>query len=99
MDAPTPSSEEQIEQIEKKTTNFTHENKTYLLQYLLSSTNITFNIDSLDTQEIYENQYSFDEITKMNRYFLICESLKDIYDEISSLIDILNCIFLCFVLL
>ena len=87
MDAPTPSSEEQIEQIEKKTTNFTHENKNYILQHSLSSNNITFNIDSLDTQEIYENQYSFDEITKMNRYFLICESLKDIYDEISSLID------------
>ena len=87
MDAPTPSSEEQIDYIEKKTTNFTHENKNYILQHSLSSTNIIFNIDSLDTQEVFENQYSFDEINKLNRYFLICESLKDIYDEISSLID------------
>ena len=87
MDAPTPSGEEQNEKIETKTTNFSYENNNYTLQYSLSSTNITFNIDSLKNQEIYENQYSFDEITKMNRYFLICESLKDIYDEISSLID------------
>ena len=87
MDAPTPSSEEQNDHIETKTSNFSHENKNYILQHSLSSTHITFKIDSLDNQEIYENQYSFDEITKMNRYFLICESLKDIYDEISSLID------------
>ena len=50
---------------------------------------VTFKIPDYSEMEYinFGYQYSFDEITKLNRYFLICESLKDIYDEISSLID------------
>lgn len=84
MDAPGPTNEEEII---SRTINFNHENKNYILKYILYSSYITFNVNLVDNNEIYESQYSFDEINKMNRYFLICETLKDIYDEISSLIS------------
>ena len=84
MDAPTPSNEKQIE---SKNVNFISCNKNYILQYKLYSAYITFSIDSIEDKEMYESNFSFDEITQMNRYFLICESIKDVYDEISSLID------------
>ena len=86
MDAPTPSPPNEIE-IESKSINFSHENKNYILKYILYSSYITFNVNSVENNETYESQYSFDEINKMNRYFLICETLKDIYDEISSIIN------------
>ena len=87
MDAPAPSNEDESELTESNTTNFSQENKNYTLRHSLSPTDIIFDIYSLDNQEIYEKHYTFNEIVKMNRYFLICESLKDIYDELSSLID------------
>jgi hypothetical protein len=87
MDAPAPSNEDESELTESIETNFSQENKNYILRHSLSPTNIIFDIYSLDNQEIYEKEYSFNEIVKMNRYFLICESLKDIYDELSSLIE------------
>ena len=87
MEAPAPSNEDESELSESNTTNFSQENKNYTLRHSLSPTNIIFDIYSLDNQEIYEKHYSFNEIVKMNRYFLICESLKDIYDELTSLID------------
>ena len=87
MDAPAPSNEDESELTESIATNFSQENKNYILRHSLSPTNIIFDIYSLDNQEIYEKEYSFNEIVKMNRYFLICESLKDIYDELSSLIE------------
>ena len=87
MDAPAPSNEDESELTESNTTNFIQENRNYTLRHSLSLTTIIFDIYSLDNQEIYEKQYTFNEIVKMNRYFLICESLKDIYDELSSLID------------
>ena len=87
MDAPAPSNEDESELTESNTTNFSQENKNYTLRHSLSPNCIIFDIYSLDNQEIYEKHYSFNEIVKMNRYFLICESLKDIYDELSSLID------------
>ena len=86
MDAPAPSNEDESELTESNTTNFSQENKNYTLRHSLSPTDIIFDIYSLDNQEIYEKHYTFNEIVKMNRYFLICESLKDIYDELSSLI-------------
>ena len=87
MDAPAPSNEDESELTESNTTNFSQENKNYTLRHSLSPTDIIFDIYSLNNQEIYEKHYTFNEIVKMNRYFLICESLKDIYDELSSLID------------
>ena len=86
MDAPAPSNEDESELTESNATNFSQENKNYTLKHSLSPTNIIFDL-LLDNKEIYEKQYTFNEIVKMNRYFLICESLKDIYDELSSLID------------
>jgi len=75
-----------INKIESKTINFTQDDIDYTLKQSLDSESITFDINSMN-EEIYENKYTFDEITKINRYFIICESIKDVYDEISSLIE------------
>ena len=71
---------------ESKITTFIHENKNYTLKHSLNSDNIILNIFSLDNKDIYERKYSFDEIIDINGYFIICESLKDVYDEICTLI-------------
>ena len=73
--------------IETKTINFTQDDIDYTLKQSLDSKSITFDINSTNTEEIYENKYTFDEITKINRYFIMCESIKDVYDEICSLIE------------
>ena len=73
--------------IESKTINFTKDDIDYTLKQSLDSESITFGINSMNDEEIYENKYTFDEITKINRYFIICESIKDVYDEICSLIE------------
>ena len=73
--------------IESKTINFTQDDIDYTLKQSLDSKSITFDINSVNDEEIYENQYTFEEITKINRYFIICESIKDVYDEICSLIE------------
>ena len=38
----------------------------------------------MDKKQSYENEFSIEEIIKINRYFLMCETIKDISDEISS---------------
>ena len=73
--------------IDTKTINFSYDNIDYILKQSLDSKFITFDINSMNNEEVYENKYTFDEITNINRYFIICESIKDVYDEIFSLIE------------
>jgi hypothetical protein len=73
--------------IESKTISFTQDDIDYTLKQSLDLDSITLDINSTNNEEIYENKYTFEEITKINRYFIICESIKDVYDEISSLIE------------
>ena len=73
--------------IESKTINFKQDDIDYTLKQSLDLDSITFDINSMNNEEIYENKYTFEEITKINRYFIICESIKDVYDEISPLIE------------
>ena len=41
----------------------------------------------MEKNQFFEKEFSYDEITKINRYFLIYESIQDIFDEFSSLIN------------
>ena len=50
-------------------------------------TKLKISINCLERKKVYENEFSLDEITKINRYFLMCESIKDIYDELSGHIN------------
>ena len=84
MNVPNPSNNNKTE---SKITNFIHENKNYTLKHSLNSDNLILNIYSIDNKDIYESKYSYDEIINLNRYFIICETLKDMYDEICSLIE------------
>ena len=84
MDNINPLNENKIE---SKTINFKQDDIDYTLKQSLDSKFITFDINSMNNEEFYENKYTFEEITKINRYFIICESIKDVYDEICSLIE------------
>ena len=84
MDNLNPLNENKIE---SKTINFTQDDIEYTLKQSVDSKFITFGINTMNNEEIYENKYTFDEIMKINRYFIICESIKDVYDEICSLIE------------
>ena len=80
MEAPS------VNQNQSKKIKINYENKDYELtiSYLI---NLKININCTNTKERYENQYTFEQIIKQNRYFLMSESTKDIYDELSNLID------------
>lgn len=41
----------------------------------------------MEKNQFFEKEFSYDEITKINRYFLIYESIQDIFEEFSSLIN------------
>ena len=77
MEAPT------VKDIQQKTIDLKIDNQKY--RFTLSyGTNLKITIDCLDKKQTYEDEFSFEEITKINRYFLMCETIKDISDEISS---------------
>ena len=80
MEAPT------VNQIQSKNIKINSENRDYDLT-ISYTINLTIKINCTNTKERYENQYTFEQILKLNRYFLMCESIKDIYDELSILID------------
>ena len=84
-EAPTPNSND-IAKTTKKIIEIKCDNKKYIitLSYL---TNLKICINFLEKRQIYEDEFSFDDITKINRYFLMCESIKDIYEELSSHIN------------
>jgi len=72
-----------IGNLQQKTIDLKIDNKKY--KFTLSyGKNLKITIDCLDKNQSYENEFSNNDITKINRYFLMCETIKDICDEISS---------------
>ena len=72
-----------VKDIQQKTIDLKIDIQKY--RFTLSyGTNLKITIDCLDKKQSYENEFSIEEITKIIRYFLICETIKDISDEISS---------------
>jgi len=80
MEAPTPN------KFPKKIIDFKCDEKKYGLT-LSCETNLKICINCLEKNQFFEKEFSYDEITKINRYFLIYESIQDIFDEFSSLIN------------
>lgn len=80
MEAPT------IKDIKTKNFDFKFENKNYILT-LSYNDNIIININCLNENKIYENNFSFEQFSQINKFFLMCESIKDIFDELSNLIN------------
>ena len=80
MEAPTPN------KFKKKNLNFKCDEKKYCLT-LSCETNLIICINYLEKNKFFEKEFSYDEITKINRYFLIFESIQDIFEEFSSLIN------------
>ena len=77
MEAPT------IKDIQQKTIDLKIDNQKYRLT-LSYGINLKITIECLDKKQSYENEFTSNEITKINRYFLMCETIKDINDELSS---------------
>ena len=69
-----------------KTIDFNYEEQkiSITLSYL---SKIKISLNCLNKKQIFENEFSYDEITKINRFFLMCETLKDIFDELSNLMN------------
>ena len=79
MDAPTPN------HMPKKI-DFKCNNQDYSL-ILNLETNLKISIKCIERRQLYEKEFSYDEITKINRYFLICESINDVFEEFSNHIN------------
>ncbi len=80
MEAPT------VNAIQNKKKDFKYDGHNYVLN-LSYNTNLTIRINNLDENKIYENEFSLKQLTEINRYFLMCETIKDIYEELSNLLD------------
>ena len=52
--------------------------------------NILISITCLDSKQTYINEFTFQQIKKINKYFLMCDSIEDIFCEISSNIYNIN---------
>ena len=70
-EAPTPNSND-IAKTTKKIIEIKCDNNKYILS-LSYLTNLKISINFLEKRQIYEDEFSFDDITKINRYFLMCE--------------------------
>ena len=80
MEAPIPN------KFWEKIIKFNCEGNKYGLT-LSCGTNLKICISCLEKKQFFEKEFSYDEITKINRYFLICESIQEIFEEFSSLIN------------
>ena len=54
---------------------------------LSCGTSLKIYINCLEKQQFFEKEFSYDEITTINRYFLIHESIQEIFEEFPSLIN------------
>ena len=78
MEAPTAKNFKKID------FNYEDQKISITLSYL---SKIKISLNCLNKRQIFENEFSYDEITKINRFFLMCETLKDIFDELSNLMN------------
>ena len=80
MEAPKP-----INNKEKKI-NFTFNNKKYNLIFSVVESDLKINCEIAENNQIFENIFSYENITNINRYFLMHESVIDVMDELNDLI-------------
>ena len=67
---------------EFKPFEYQQNNKKYTFN-LSYNKNILISITCLDSKETYINDFTFNQIIKINKYFLMCDSIEDIFCELS----------------
>ena len=68
---------------EFKQFEYQYNNKKYIFN-LSYNKNILINITCLDSKQTFINEFTFEQIIKINKYFLMCDSIEDIFCELSS---------------
>ena len=80
MEAPIPTNEKE------KNINFTLNDKKYNIVFSSSKNDLRISCEVLEINKIFENIFSYETITNINRYFLMYESIIDIMNELYDLI-------------
>ena len=80
MEAPIPNNEKE------KNIHFTLNDKKYNIVFSSSKNDLRISCEVLEINKIFENIFSYETITNINRYFLMYESIIDIMNELYDLI-------------
>ena len=80
MEAPTPDNNQE------KKINFSLNDKKYNIVFSSSKNDLRISCEVLEINKIFENIFSYETITNINRYFLMYESIIDIMNELYDLI-------------
>ena len=80
MEEPTPNNNQE------KNINFTLNDKKYNIVFSSSKNDLRISCEVLEINKIFENIFSYETITNINRYFLMYESIIDIMNELYNLI-------------
>ena len=78
--------------LEKKF-NLVLNEKNYNLIFSSTKNDLIIKCEDLDEKEIYSQSLSYESITKDNRYFLMCETIFDIMNELSDLVSDIKFLF------
>ena len=81
MEAPTPNNNQE------KSINFTFNEQKYNFIFYTSKNDLTIRCEILEKNQIFENTFSYETITNINRYFLMYESIIDIMNELYDFIQ------------
>ncbi len=81
METPTPNINQE------KSINFTFNEQKYNLIFFTSKNDLTIKCEIFEKNQIFENTFSYETITNMNRYFLMYESIIDIMNELYDFIQ------------
>ena len=76
MDAPTPNT------IQDKNIKVTFNEQKYNFSLSTSKNDLTISCEILEKNQIFENTFSYETVTNINRYFLMYESIVDIMNEL-----------------
>ena len=82
MDAPSPGKD-----MQEKKFNLVLNEKNYNLIFSYTKNDLIIKCEDLDEKEIYSQSLSYESITNDNRYFLMCETIFDIMNELSDLVS------------
>ena len=81
METPTPNINQE------KSINFTFNEQKYNFIFYTSKNDLTIRCEILEKNQIFENTFSYETITNINRYFLMYESIIDIMNELYDFIQ------------
>ena len=82
MDAPSPGKD-----MQEKKFNLVLNEKNYNLIFSYTKNDLIIKCEDLDEKEIYSQSLSYESITKDSRYFLMCDTIFDIMNELSDLVS------------